>query len=64
MKTLNNNEILEAILQQCIVKDEKMFLTCEIAFKIAKEMDVSISNIGLLCNENDIRIKNCQVGCF
>ena len=39
-------------------------LTCAKAFKLAKEHDVMISEIGNICNQLNIKICNCQLGCF
>ena len=39
-------------------------LPCAMAFRLAEELDVPVRLIGDFCNEEDIRIKNCQLGCF
>ena len=39
-------------------------LNCATAFMIAGKHDVSIDKIGELCNEMNIKIRNCQLGCF
>ncbi len=39
-------------------------LPCPIAFKIAKEPKVSLQEIGQAANKLEIRIINCQLGCF
>jgi hypothetical protein len=39
-------------------------LTCEKAHALGKELDVSLEKIGAVCNELNIRIKTCQLGCF
>lgn len=44
--------------------DGKKKLNCAQAFGLAKELGVSIKQIGDLCNEQNIRICNCQLGCF
>lgn len=64
MDVVDNSKILETVLQYCIVKEDRKYLTCEMAFKIAQEMEVNVTNIGILCNKNDIKIKSCQIGCF
>lgn len=43
-------------------KDNKM--PCAKAFLLAKQLDLSLKEIGDFCNEENIRIKNCQLGCF
>jgi hypothetical protein len=39
-------------------------LTCEKAHELGKELEVSLEEIGAVCNELNIRIKDCQLGCF
>ena len=39
-------------------------LPCAIAFKIAKELKVSPSNVGEAANQLSVKICNCQLGCF
>lgn len=39
-------------------------LPCARAFKIAKEEGVSAGEIGKVANRLNIKITNCQLGCF
>ena len=39
-------------------------LNCAAAFMLAGKLDISINKIGDLCNEMNIKIRNCQLGCF
>jgi hypothetical protein len=39
-------------------------LTCEKAHDLGKELGVPLQEIGAICNELNIRIKECQLGCF
>jgi len=39
-------------------------LTCRKAHELEKELEVPLKEIGEVCNELNIRIKNCQLGCF
>ncbi len=43
--------------------DEKR-LPCAVAFKIARDMDVPVAEVGRTCNELGIKIVGCQLGCF
>ncbi|HYB20375.1 MAG TPA: hypothetical protein VEH09_05575 [Thermodesulfobacteriota bacterium] len=43
-------------------KDGK--ISCAMAFKIAKENDVSTKEVGALLNQLKIKISQCQLGCF
>jgi hypothetical protein len=39
-------------------------LTCEKAHELGKELGVTLQEIGAVCNELNIKIKACQLGCF
>jgi len=39
-------------------------LPCPVAFQIAKELDVSLKEIGETANKLEIKISGCQLGCF
>lgn len=41
---------------------EKM--TCAEAFALAEKYDVEITEIGHICNQNNVKICKCQLGCF
>lgn len=56
----NKTGIIEAIRNTA--KDNR--LTCEQAHTLGKELDVPLEEIGRICNELKIKIKNCQLGCF
>ncbi len=39
-------------------------LPCASALKIAKDLGLNPKKVGDYCNENDIKIAACQLGCF
>lgn len=43
--------------------DEKR-LPCAAAFAVAHELGVPVGDVGRACNELDIKIVHCQLGCF
>jgi len=43
--------------------DEKL-LACTDAFKIARDLDIPLAEVGSTCNELGIRVMQCQLGCF
>ncbi|MBN2071915.1 MAG: hypothetical protein JW814_10700 [Candidatus Krumholzibacteriota bacterium] len=45
-------------------KDGRKKLSCAKAFIIADDYGIRLSDISRYCNRNDIRISNCQLGCF
>ncbi len=47
-----------------VERDGKKVMPCPKAFMLASEYGVSLKEIGECCNEAEIRISNCQLGCF
>ena len=43
---------------------EKVKLACAAAFTVADKFGVNPSEIGSICNDRNIRICHCQLGCF
>jgi hypothetical protein len=39
-------------------------LPCAEAFKVARDLEVPIAEVGRACNELGIKIIACQLGCF
>jgi hypothetical protein len=39
-------------------------LPCERAYSIAAEHNLKLWQIGKICDEENIKIKGCQLGCF
>jgi len=39
-------------------------IPCAMAFKIAKDYNLSTKEVGALLNQLKIKIANCQLGCF
>jgi hypothetical protein len=59
---MQSNEELVAANAETV--DEKKRLACPKAFKLSKEHDISLKEIGDICNRLDIKIVSCQLGCF
>lgn len=60
-------ELLNAILEftdKGQPSEDKKRLSCTEAFELAKIYDVEIIEIGRICNEHNIKICKCQLGCF
>jgi len=55
-------ENLRDIIQKKLQNDGK--LSCSDAFAIAKENNISTTTVGNECNNLNIKIKGCQLGCF
>lgn len=39
-------------------------LPCKKAFQLAEELNLSLKELGDICNAEDIKIIRCQLGCF
>ena len=44
--------------------DDQKRLMCAEAFELAKIFEMDIIEIGRICNQHNIRICKCQLGCF
>ncbi|MBM4370287.1 MAG: hypothetical protein FJ098_01450 [Deltaproteobacteria bacterium] len=61
---MTDQELLEIIVAESYEKDGKRRLDCTKAFKIAVKHPVTLRDVGRICNEHEIRIAKCQLGCF
>jgi len=57
-------ELISAVLERAQESDGKKKLNCAEAFELAQEFEAEIIEIGRICNQNNIRICKCQLGCF
>ncbi len=55
------NRTLEEELEVSLVNGK---LPCAVAFKIARKLKVTPREVGDTANKLNIRIANCQLGCF
>jgi len=56
-----SEEMLKEAVRNAAVENR---LSCEKAHELGKELDVTLQEIGAVCNELNIKIKACQLGCF
>ncbi len=59
-----SEQLKEMLTKEAKDIDGKKKLTCSQAFKISADLDVSLKQIGQACNEMEIKIHACQLGCF
>lgn len=60
-----SDKTLERVIGPAVREmDGRRTLTCAKAFEIAREHGLALRDIGTWCNENDVRIRACQLGCF
>jgi len=56
--------LIDTISKKSFKDGDKVKLPCVAAFAIAEQNDVNIAKVGAVCNELNIRICKCQLGCF
>ena len=61
---MTKEELKKRILAEVEKKDDVLYLSCKKAHEISDDLDVSLGRIGKVCNEETVRIKSCQLGCF
>lgn len=61
---MENDQVIAAITASAVESDGKTKLSCAKVFEIAEQFAISKQDIGQLCNENEIKITACQLGCF
>lgn len=61
MVEANDPQVIEAVKDEA---GEKKRLPCAVAFKIARDLDVPVAEVGRACNALDVKIVGCQLGCF
>jgi len=61
---MDQKKQLEIIEKYCELKDDRIFIKCSNAFKAAEELNISVTEMGKLCNQNKIKVLGCQLGCF
>ena len=57
-------DLINAVLERTEDSDGRKKLACAEAFQIAQELNVEVAEIGRICNQQNIRICKCQLGCF
>lgn len=61
MSSGNIPRLIETLKAQA--GDEKR-IACAAAFKIARDLDVPLAEVGRTCDELGIKVRHCQLGCF
>ncbi len=61
---MTKDELSEQILKHTKQVKGSQTLSCHRAHVLAEDSAVSLKAIGSICNEQGIKIVNCQLGCF
>jgi len=60
----SHDDLVRIVLDACREKDGRQMLDCETAHDLAKKQNLQLADIGKVCNDRNIKIVNCQLGCF
>lgn len=58
------DELVRAVLGASEKEGDKKRIECARALALAKKHGVKPIDIGAICNEQDVKIVDCQLGCF
>ena len=61
---MDQNAIRTLVLESAVERSGRKTISCARAFEIHRQHDVPLGDIGRICDENDIKICACQLGCF
>ncbi len=61
---MTDADIVAEIAKHADERNGSRYLTCHRAHVIGEELDVSLARIGQLCEQTNVRIAACQLGCF
>jgi hypothetical protein len=59
-----NTQLVNEMIEKARQDDGSRKLTCAEAFRLADRFGVEKLEIGRIRNAHNIRISNCQLGCF
>lgn len=54
----------EKIYQEILKHAQDGGISCRQCFDVASQLDISLKVVGQACNDKDIKIRACQLGCF
>mgnify|MGYP001142635707 FL=1 len=57
-------ELVKAVLDAAVGEDGNKQLQCARALGLAKKHEVKPVDIGTICDEQRVKIVDCQLGCF
>jgi hypothetical protein len=59
---MSKNE--QVVIDAAVLRDGKKKLSCLEAMRLSKENGISLKEIGEICNRCEIKIMECELGCF
>jgi hypothetical protein len=61
---MDQDAIRKLVLEFAVERDGRKTISCARAFEILRQHNIPLGDIGKICDENDIKIHACQLGCF
>lgn len=61
---MNKEELTATVMDAAVEVDGKKKLFCAKAFQLSQTYNIPLKDIGECCNDNNIKISQCQLGCF
>lgn len=58
----SKEKLVDAVLKSS--DGDRKKLSCAEAFVLAQKHKAKLAEIGRICNENNVKICKCQLGCF
>jgi hypothetical protein len=57
-------QLAEAVKQAAVERNGRLVLSCPQAFDLARKTGADLNAVAGICNEEQIKIVGCQLGCF
>jgi Zn-finger protein len=61
---MDQNRMQKLVLESAAEHNGRRILSCARAFEIHRRHGIALAEIGRICDENGIKIRSCQLGCF
>ena len=61
---MDQDTMRKLVIDAAVEVKGRKTLACARAFEIHRQHGIPLRDIGRICDENDIRIRACQLGCF
>ncbi len=61
---MDKQQLKQMVLQQAQADQGRNTLSCHRAHVLAEDCSVTLQAIGQVCQDEGIKVVNCQLGCF
>ncbi len=59
-----HDDLAAAVKAAAVERDGRIVLRCSDAFRLAESLSADLMAIGKICDDEGIRVGQCQLGCF